>query len=326
MDKISVVIPLHNKAGHIRRALHSVLSQTMHEFEVIVVNDASTDGGEKAVQAMGDGRIRLLRRDKPGAGGHAARNLGIGAARSGLIAFLDADDMYNPEFLRTVLRLHGRYPEAGAFATAYVIQAGAGSRVLPRYAAIPPHPWEGLIPDYFRSVLDAAPPVWTSATCVRKEVFNEAGFFPEGEKKGGDQDMWLRIALRYPIAYSTYRGAVYFRDAQNRIGNTVSLCGYKLVRTAQDALKDPRFPPQDAAHLREYIARYQLEHAAHLVCALRQEEARRALEECATSRFYGRKLGWSLWARLPAPALRLALAVKRYLRGLRARPGGEVTP
>src|SRR4051812_21303164 len=104
MEKISVVIPLYNKAFHVARAIQSVLNQSYQDFEIIVVNDASSDGGEKIVQSFHDPRIRLLQRTIPGPGGHAARNAGIKDTTTSLIAFLDADDEYKPLFLETVLR------------------------------------------------------------------------------------------------------------------------------------------------------------------------------------------------------------------------------
>src|SRR6266850_1138921 len=87
---VSVVIPLYNKGSHISRALDSVLGQGFPYFEIVVVNDASTDDGPEVVKQYTDPRIRLVHRDSPQPGGEAARNEGIANSSAPLIAFLDA--------------------------------------------------------------------------------------------------------------------------------------------------------------------------------------------------------------------------------------------
>jgi glycosyltransferase involved in cell wall biosynthesis len=95
----------------VARSVGSVLNQTFRDFELIIINDASTDGSVEEVQKFNDPRIRLLHRDEPGPGGYAARNLGIKEARGKWIAFLDADDEWYPEHLWKMKELSIRYPE-----------------------------------------------------------------------------------------------------------------------------------------------------------------------------------------------------------------------
>lgn len=94
---VSVIIPLYNKAPYIQRALYSVFAQTFHDFELIVVDDGSTDGGGDIVACCDDPRVRLIRQENAGPG--AARNRGLDEAQGELVAFLDADDEWLPEFL-----------------------------------------------------------------------------------------------------------------------------------------------------------------------------------------------------------------------------------
>ena len=239
---ISVVIPLYNKARHIRRALDSVLAQTYQDFELIVVDDGSTDGGADVVAAYDDRRIRLTRQENQGE--CAARNRGIAEARADLVAFLDADDEWLPEHLATVTRLAEEYPQCGAHATAYERVDAQHRRTTPKFKDVPEPPWEGIIPNYFRSALSG--PVWSSAVAIPERVFGSVGLFPVGVRRGGDLDMWCRIALKYQISFSTRVGAVYHQEADNRacIQYPIPpLSKHPLTKLIGDALESGNLPP-----------------------------------------------------------------------------------
>src|ERR1035437_1378650 len=122
----SVIIPLYNKANHICRAVKSVLGQTHADFELIVVDDGSTDGSGDRVREFVDRRIHLFRQTNAGAS--AARNRGVSEARGELVAFLDADDEWMPDFLETVMQLHSRFSQAKVCGTGYAMQDGLGRR------------------------------------------------------------------------------------------------------------------------------------------------------------------------------------------------------
>lgn len=211
--KVSVVIPLYNKARHIRRAVDSVLRQSFGDLELIVVDDGSTDGSAAALRGLTDRRLRLI--VQANAGECAARNRGIADAAAGRVAFLDADDEWRPDFLETVMGLHRRYPHAGAFATAYRCARGGTSwRPAFRSCGVPPE--GGLLADYFLAGLGPSP-VTSSSVMIPRRVFAEAGLFPAGVRTGGDSHMWARIALRRRIAWSPSECAVYHLSADNRV-------------------------------------------------------------------------------------------------------------
>ena len=204
--QISVVIPLYNKRDTVERALRSVLAQTVQDFEIVVVNDGSTDGSADVVRGINDPRIRLI--EQPNAGVSAARNRGVAEARKDLIAFLDADDEWLPEFLQAIAELHARFPQCSVFATRYCFASADGRRWNPIIrgivgdAAI-------LLDDYFGIAARSDPPVWSSAVGVRKKALLAVGGFPEGITAGEDLLTWARLACRCKIAYSQRIMSVY---------------------------------------------------------------------------------------------------------------------
>lgn len=311
MPKISVVIPLYNKEKYIARAINSVLAQTVQDFEIIVADDGSTDGGVEVVKAIGDIRIRLIQQVNQGVS--AARNRGIDEAKADLIAFLDADDAWKPQFLEIILRLRSNYPDAGAYATAYEIKEPNGKIVKPKSNTIPLCPWEGIIPNYFESVLSDSS-VSSSAVAIPKKVFNVVGSFPEGEKMGEDLDMWLRVALKYPIAFSNTIGAMYHRDSMNRVCPTeYSISDYKFVKTAREAILNNTISDKDKLYLTEYIYMKEIERAGRCIVRGENRKARQLLKESNTRYFKKKRIIFLLSTFFPTSTVRLFRFLKKKI-------------
>lgn len=239
---ISIIIPLYNKVRHVKRALDSVLAQTYKDFEVIVVNDGSTDGSERVVEGLSDSRIRLANREHRNSwGGHAARNLGIAQSHASLIALLDADDEWRPEHLATILRLTKTYPDCGMYATGRIVHKEDGSEAKLEYSSLPHAPWEGVIPSYF--LVKGVQPICSSTCAVWRKVLEDVGHFPVGERHGGDLDTWCRIALKYRVAFSTYYGAITYSDTDNSVSRNISTPIYgATIATLTDVLRDGCLP------------------------------------------------------------------------------------
>jgi len=300
---VSVVIPLYNKGPYIARALNSVLAQTFQDFEVIVVDDGSTDDGAEVVRGFDDPRIQLIQQENRGVS--AARNRGIEAARAELVAFLDADDEWLPGFLRTIKRLRQKYPRFGAYVTSYHKCTTFGEVILPKFKEIPNAERDCVIPSYFRSMTLGSFPVNSSNVVVPKCVFDSVGRFPEGKWWGEDSDQWGRIALKYSIAFSW--------DVQVLIhcGNKRGKCKYKqvevhpFVETATQRLNNNQVPEQILSDLKEYMAKENISTAVLTLENGDHKEARRLLFQCKTKLLFKRKILYIALSFLPHRVYRI---------------------
>ncbi|GCL63481.1 hypothetical protein AQPW35_25620 [Rubrivivax pictus] len=216
---MTVVVPVYNKRAHVALALRSVLAQTDQDFALVVVCDPSTDGSNEEVARVTDPRLRVLHRDRPGPGGYAARNLGVRAAATEWVAFLDADDTWTPEHLARLRALAARHPGMPMLSAGWMLHDG--SRQLDRFSALQQRQDDQLLDvvDYLRWEARGARPVWTGVVCLRKTLLTQAGGFPEDKiARSGDLDTWVRcVAAAGGLAWSPHVGGIYHRDAQNMV-------------------------------------------------------------------------------------------------------------
>lgn len=217
IEMISVIIPLYNKGELVARALDSILAQDFVDYEVIVVDDGSTDGSVEVVSRyfplLPDGRLRVVSQRNAGVG--AARNRGIAEAKGAFVTFLDADDEWRPGHLAALVALASRYPQCEVIATNYD-NLTADGRILPnRLQNVPFDGVAGLIDNYFVMAACSNPPLWTSAVMVSTEAMRRVGGFPQGIKSGEDLLTWARLAAVCQIAYCMEPSAVYHRGSSN---------------------------------------------------------------------------------------------------------------
>lgn len=287
--KISIVIPLLNKGPHVERCLRSVLSQSIQDFEIIVVDGGSTDNGPQIVNNFGDSRIVFFQ--QTGKGVSAARNQGVSTSHGELVAFLDADDEWTPLHLEKLLILRKKYPEAGAYTTAYQIIQANGKLRMANYKAIPPCPWEGLIPDYFKSGTLGEYPVWTSVSCVPRQIFYEMKGFPEDAWYGEDADLFGKIAIKYSVAFSWYIGGIYHMEAVNRACNKeISLKEEPFVITARKAMNEGNVPREKLTYLNEYIEKKEMYRAERNLNSGKTKTAYKILKSHKSKSFRHRRL------------------------------------
>lgn len=285
--KISVVIPLYNKEKHIKRAINSVLNQTYQEFEIIVINDGSTDNSVSKVKEINDRRIRLFNQKNGGVS--LARNNGIKESKTELVAFLDADDEWKPEFLETIVRLRGKYPQAGIYGTAYEFQTSNGNRIPARYNGIPYDGWEGIVDDYFKASLKDQL-LWSSAVAIPRKVFNDVGYFTVGMARGEDLNMWLRIALKYDVAFSNNICAIYYQDADNRACNAKVAYSKSFVSQAEDFFNKTINNIDEPLFFKEYMIRLFITKAMYLIEMGKRKEARKLLRKYKYTKYFKKQL------------------------------------
>jgi len=295
---VSVVIALYNKGPHIARALNSVLAQTFQDFEVIVVDDGSIDNGAEVVRGFRDRRVQLIQQENQGVS--AARNRGIEAARAELIAFLDADDEWMPDHLEILIRLRNFFPEAGAYTTAYLIKYPDSRLKTPNYHKIPGKYWEGLIPSYFKSAAYGSPPVSTSVVAIPKLILKEMKGFSMEAWWGEDTDLWGRIALKYPIAFSWEGLGIYHTEATNRLCNrTEPITEHVFVKTAKNLLNAGDIPMDILEDLLAYLDKKQIETAWQNYRSNRPDLARKNLKACLTDKHIINKYWAWFWTFIP---------------------------
>lgn len=194
MPKVSVVIPTYNRARLLKRAIQSVLEQTYQDFEIIVVDDGSTDNTEEIVRSFGDGRVRYIRY-KENKGEAAARNTGIKAAKGKYIASQDSDDEWLPEKLEKQMKtFQNASPKVGVVYTGFWKLQGDKKIYIPSSAIAQK---EGNI---YNSLLEINF-IGTPTTLIRKECFERVGMFNEILRDFVDWEMWLRISKHYHFEY-----------------------------------------------------------------------------------------------------------------------------
>ena len=235
MAKISVIIPLYNKEKHIIDTLDSLCKQTFTDFEVIVIDDGSTDSSAQLVGDYKDARIQLYKKENEGVS--LTRNFGVSKASSDHIAFLDADDLWEVNHLEQLIKLITEFPDAGLYAAAY--QKKYNEKLIqPMDSSLLNNApgWMGYVGNFFEaSLIDCV--AWTSAVAMPKRVFEDLKGFDTRITHGAgeDTDLWVRAALNYKVAFSNTITATHIMDSDNRISNTPTLKRSYMDLDAYDA-------------------------------------------------------------------------------------------
>ena len=216
MLKFSIVIPLFNKENYIKKTLQSVLSQSYKNFEVIVINDGSTDNSLEIIKKIKDDRIRVFNQKNQGAS--TARNNGVRKAKFEWVALLDADDIWFKNHLEELYSAIQKLPEAEVISTAYQIELHHNFIKQPAFSKTPPEQIS-YIDNYFTfSLID--PLFWTSTLAFKKSCFTKIGGFDERIKSGQDSDLICRFALKYILGYNPKITLNHKKNTENNLSQS----------------------------------------------------------------------------------------------------------
>lgn len=217
MFMISVVIPLYNKEQSITRTLDSVLAQTYTDYEIVIVNDGSSDHSAQVVEEFIKSRknnhqspIRLI--SQPNGGVSSARNRGILESQGEYVAFLDADDLWASTYLEELINLIADFPGAGIY--------GMGSNAIlksEQFAEDEKNGFRGWVSNPW----DKNFGFWTGSSSSSRANLIAVGLFDERMAYGEDLDMWYRLLLFGGGVYCSKCLAFYVQDAENRAMNKV---------------------------------------------------------------------------------------------------------
>lgn len=321
--RVSVVIPLYNKVKYIRRALDSVFAQTFADYEVIVIDDGSTDGSGAVVGQYRDPRLRYLAQANAGEG--AARDRGIREAAGDYIAFLDADDEWATDHLASAVKLLDDFPTAalGAMRIALIDSDGA---ITPAQVSTVEHDgWRGVLSDYFAAAL-ADPPFSSSTAIVRRSALFAFPFAYSPARIGADQYLWCQLALRYPVCYDHRVTAYYHRAAEGRALNVFpNLDELPFIPLLREVLVGGESPAHlNRESLLEYCAKYQIEtlwRAVHSATPNRALMRRILRLGPFTARYRRDCVKYRIAAYSPTVVVRLISAMWRGLKSLTHSPG-----
>jgi len=258
MPEISVVIPVYNKAVYLQETIQSVLAQSHTDFEIILVNDGSTDSSLAIAQRFTDPRICII--DQHNQGLSQTRNNGVAASRSKYIALLDADDLWLPNHLESLIKLTQSFPDADLFGTGYEELYSTKHLVKPRLNL--KHQQAQLIPDFFSASL-YQPLVNMSCIAFTKSSFTQLGGFNTNVTYSEDVDFLIRANLSYKMAYDPIITSRYRIDVVDQISSL-----------KKSSLQAPKFGAILRAHPKHQSLKKYIQFKRYFLCIFYKTEGR----------------------------------------------------
>ncbi|WP_416137152.1 glycosyltransferase family 2 protein [Halomonas sp. HK25] len=249
---VTVVIPVYNKEKYIARTIQSVLDQSYSEIELLIVDDAATDGSLSRVSEFNDPRIKVVRRDTAGPGGYAARNFGVKNASGDWVAFLDADDVWLPDHLERAVQMTRDYPNIPIISAGRINQFGEKQEMDPFTEHFIDDGVKVLyLTDYLKFACKGMRAMQTNTLLLKRESLFSHQIFPEGRtNRSGDLYAWVQLLARMKVmVWSPHISAISYRDV---IGvSRTSTPSIQLFREMVDDLR-PYSSPEDGKWIKAY--------------------------------------------------------------------------
>lgn len=310
--KYSVIVPLYNKAAYIEKTVKSILAQTEQDFEIIVVDDGSTDDSALIVEKIQNEKIRLLKQKNQGVS--AARNYGIQNAQGEYIAFLDADDFWMTNFLEVANGLIQTYPCAGMVCPSY--QVTYENRIV--------HPkWRGvvdtekhLVDDFFEMATGSFWISCSSNTIVKRDAIDKLNYwFAVGETCYEDFDFWIRIGANEAVAHSNIVCATYNRITEKNARKThysnKVVYSKTFMQTLDELLNSDRYGKQQKCYLKQIKDRRMVPYIFSLFCVGDRKKAVFEINNWKpTSEYKKYRLALRVISFMPAKALQLIQQIR----------------
>jgi glycosyltransferase involved in cell wall biosynthesis len=255
--QVSIVVPLYNKIGTIGRCLDSVFKQNFSDWELLVVDDGSSDGCVQVVLGYADPRVRIIQQENSGVS--VARNRGVSEARARWIAFLDADDEWLPEFLGLLF--------SAASSDYEIVMASANQLVGLGGRLSVTETMESGLQSYFKLCNGCKSPVHSSNCLIQRQVLAAIGGFTPGQKQFEDWTCWMKVACRGKFFFLNRTLSIYHADdqasasRQRRPVEDVRRDVMVLVDAGEGLLGEAEVDAECRGELRAYLNRFILRSA-----------------------------------------------------------------
>ena len=271
----SIIIPAYNAEGCIARSISSVLRQKYGQFELIVVNDGSTDGTLEQIGKFSDERLRVISQENKGVS--AARNAGIRSAKNPFICFLDADDEMLDSHLAVLSSAIGQYPDKMFFVTFSLTEMldGTVKKQFEYHGDAAPFFVDDFLKFEFSNSLVKC--FHTNSVCARKAAFDQYGYFEEGVSISEDEDMWNRIMLFEGKVVIPQETVLRHRDHSQLTRRPTVGAPYLFNRRIDGYLSDPSLSEEKKEELKKLYNIMELSSIRSLIVHGRKAEAAKRL-------------------------------------------------
>ncbi len=253
----SIIIPLYNKEKYILRAINSILNQSYKFYEIIVIDDGSTDNSYQVINSVISPILYKYKQTNRGVS--AARNKGAELAKYEFLVFLDADDEWETNFLENLFILINNFPDSGIFATNNFFTLHNGNVFYNKFDQLFLDKNHGIIDNYFEVFLKYGnSPFSNSNFCIKKDLFVLLGGYKEGVILTEDSDLWCRAALVSTIAYCVLPLSKYYVDIPNNTNRYIMEKSYQVTDTLLSLIKNNSVPQNLIFSVNKLIAHFQL--------------------------------------------------------------------